>query len=152
MEYYWQITLYDGTTLQVPPASVAAVKEKIAKGQPIVTAHMAFHPNQIRMFAMTDKRYMTSKMLTVGGEIGRVRIDEPMVGPNGGVVCEWVKKDIAQTRWNSWFSKSSSYRKLGESGGLVTMAYLIPSHQIDLNYVQPCTPAEIAVLDNGNRQ
>lgn len=144
MEYYWELIQHDGTRIEIPPEAVATVKRRWDKGEPIHTSTGSIPANQIKKFQQTDKAFTTTPLLEAAAQA----FGEPMFKEDGSVKARWVKKNVTQDRWNRHFAALPSYRQLGEFNGMVTIAFVLPIHQIDATSLSYCTDEEIRSLTN----
>lgn len=143
MEYLWELVQFDGTRLEVPPATVPIIKKRISEGQAINTKSMVIPVNQIKYFRQTDKPYTVQPLL----ESAAAAFNEPMVSADGSMQVRWVKRAVTRNKWEKHYSSHTAYRKLQEEGNMVLVAFKLPVHQIDVD-VTTCTDEEIKTLDN----
>lgn len=145
-DYYWEIELYSGETIQVKPENAKAVQTKIAsQSGAITTPTRSIIVKDIKDFRITDKIYTDKKLL----EDANRAFKEPqysIIKENGreyeAVKARWVKKSVPTRRWDTYFRLHAGYKKLSERDGYVTMAFVVPLHNIDYDEVQNLTPDE----------
>ena len=142
MNYYWDLTLRDGTVVEIPPAGVDVVKRRMASGQTINTKTMSIPPNEIKSFRQTERIHTEQPLL----EAAAAAFDSPVYNEDGDIKVRWVKKSVPADRYNRFYSASPGYRKLGNDNGMVVVAFRLPVHQIDINKVSYCSDDEIRQL------
>jgi hypothetical protein len=151
-EYYWELVQFDGTRLEIPPQAVATVRQKLEAGEPISTRSMVIPSNQVKSFRKTDKPYTDQKLIEEAAQAFKEPIytEVEYAGMKyTAVKARWVKQKVTQRKWDSWYAPSS-YKRIGDAeDGMVTIAYVLPVHSIDLTQVQYCTPEEVAKLERG---
>lgn len=142
-KYYWELRYgkfpEPVKSLMIPPASAENVKKRWDNGQPIHTSNGSVQASEIKSFEPTDKLFTTHPLLE---EVARA-FNEPMINEDGEVKSRWVKKNVTQDKWNRFFSVSPGYKLLGESFGMMTIAFRVPVHLIDVNKTTPCTLEEV---------
>ncbi len=142
MDYYWLLKTRDGKEIFIPPAGVDVVKRRMADGQPINTRTNSIPPNQIISFDLTDKPYNTQPLLEAAAQA----FNDPVLDDTGAVMCRWVKKSVTHDRWNRYYSLHP-YKKISDDGAMVTIAFRLPIHGIDVNITAYCTDEEIAQIE-----
>jgi len=144
-EFFWELVQRDGTVLEIPPEAVATVKKRWEAGQPIHTKYSGSIPsNQIVAFRPTDKQANQQPLLE---EVARA-FNEAVLEERDGdtvIITKWVKKRVPQAKFNKYYSHSG-YKKLSEEGGIVTIAWRQPVHQVDPTVVKYCDEQEIQQL------
>jgi hypothetical protein len=70
---------------------------------------------------------------------------EPQYADDGSVLCKWVKKSVTQSSYNKHYAPLG-YKKLGNDGGMVQVAFIVPVHLVDVNSTPYCTREEINKL------
>lgn len=139
MTYYWELIQHDGTRIEIPPELVDVVKRRMTDNLPINTKTMSIPAHQIKTFRITEKPYGTSFLLE---EVAHA-FNEQIENSDGSMVSRWVKKGVTQDKWNRYYSPNVAYKKLGEEGAMVIVAFFLPIHLIDANLVQYCTDEEV---------
>lgn len=152
-QYFWELTLKDDTTIEIPPSGVDVVKRRMANKDAINLRTRSIPYSEVKGFRQTDKRFSTIPLLDEAARAFNEPIyTETIVERNGeeykyvGVKAAWVKKQVTQDRWQNYYSKTMN-KKLDSDSGMVTIAFVLPVHSIDLNEVQYCTEEEIAKLE-----
>lgn len=138
-EYYWELVQHDGTKLEIPPSGVDVIKRRMASGEPINTRTAVIPVNQIKFFRQTDRLFGSERLLE---DVARA-FNEPQLTDDGGIVSRWVKLQVTQASWNKTHSHSPNVKRIDEGSGMVTIAFRLPVHQIDLTSLQYCTAEEI---------
>ena len=139
---YWKLELKDGSSLMVPPSGVAIVKRKMLAKEPIPTRSRIIPFSEIKDFQRTSQQQTQQKLL----EDASRAFNEPVITENG-VKSRWVKKDVTSGEYERYYGKSSMYHYLASNDGLVTIAFVLPVHQIDFNRLSYCTPDEEKKLE-----
>lgn len=140
MEYYWEIVLKDGTTVDVVPSAVATVRSRWDEKKPIHFEHFSVNPYDIDDFRETSKPHGQPLI-----EAAAQAFNEEMVNPDGSVVVRWVKKHVTTAEANRLL-QIPSYRKIQDDRGMVVVAFRVPVHEIDTQKVSYCTAEEEAQL------
>lgn len=141
-DYYWNLILKEGRVLSIPPSAVALVQKRMTNREPILTTHETIPFSEIKGFEKSSKRFTDMKVLE---EAARA-FKEPIITEDNAIKARWMKKDITRAEYDRKASKSGIYRFLGESDGMVTVAMVIPTHAINLTYMNYCTEEEEARL------
>ena len=144
MEYYWELEQFDGTKTQIPPHAVGTVKRRWDENQPIHLNIGSIPANQIKKFTPTDVVYSKQILLD---DVSRI-FNEPMINDDGHILCVWVKKNVTQAKYDKYYAPHIGYKRLGDFNGMVTVAFRLPIHAIDLNLVEFCDTEEIERLNN----
>lgn len=145
MQYFWELTYGDyknPKTVMIPPDAVAVVKRRWDANQPIHTSAGSIPAREIRGFEMSAQPYSDQRLLESAAQAFR----EPEFNPDGSMVVEWVKKVIPQPVYQKRYDGIPAYRVLSNVGGLVTMAFRLPIHQIDITKVEYCSVEETTML------
>lgn len=142
MNYYWELICRDDTRYEIPPEAVEVVKRRMANKDAINLSSATIPYSEIKQFRVTDKRYAQQPLL----EAAAHAFNEPMYNQDGSVIAKWVKKNVPQREYNKHYSHIQAYRRLGDTGSMVTVAFFLPVHDIDTNKVDYCTDDEIATL------
>lgn len=144
-QYYWELTLRDGSKISIPPEGVEVVKRRWDNGQPIHTSRQVIPPGQIVGFEKTARRKTDVPLI----EAAAHAFNEPMFAnyPNGEeyVVSKWVKMPVTPKEWEKYYSPHH-YKRLPDDGGMVMVAFLQPVHQINPQKVSYCTEEEERTL------
>jgi hypothetical protein len=148
-EYFWELKLRDGTKIPIPPEFVGVVKRKMEAKEPITTSRSVIPFAQVDGFDKTAKKRTDNKLL----EDVAVAFKEPLVrtrefadGTNDEAVSvKWVKKQVSQREWDTYYSKGS-YKRLNSEAGIVIVAMLVPTHLVDTSRMEYCTSVELTEL------
>lgn len=143
MEYYWKLTLHDGSEIDIPPSGVDVVNRKIANREVINTRAMTIPYSLVKSFKQTDKRYVSQDLLEGAAQA----FNDPVYNDEGDMMARWVKRTVPMDRWNSYYSKHTAYKKLREEMGMITVAFVLPVHTINPQQVDYCTTDEINTLE-----
>jgi hypothetical protein len=141
MDFYWELEQFDGTTTEIPPQVVDTVKRRLNDKDMINLKTMSIPANQVKSFKQTSKRYTDQLLIE---DVARA-FDEPILNADGSIVCKWVKKNVTQNEYNKFYSQSG-YKKIGTDGSMVTVAFRLPVHSVDLNVLEYCTDDEVQQL------
>ena len=145
MEYLWELTYGDyrnPKSVMVPPDSVAVVKRRWDAGSPIHTSAGSIPARDIRGFEMSATPHSDQHLLEAASQAFR----EPEYNEDGSTIVEWVKKVIPQPVYQKRYDGIPAYRILSNVGGLVTIAFRLPVHEINLTKVEQCTDEEVNSL------
>lgn len=147
-DYYWELAQYDGTVTPIPPEAVDAVKRRWDAGQPIHLSKsgISIPASQIKSFRQSTRPANQPALL----ESAAAAFNEPVLNPDGSVVCRWVKKVVPQHQYK-YYGAHAAYKKLAEDGATVTVAMFLPVETIDLNKVDYCSAEETAQLERQRR-
>lgn len=145
MNHYWELTLRDGTKVQIPPEGVEVVQRRWDQGRPISTRRQVIPPNQIVSFEQTSRVKTDVPLIEAAAQAFKEPMEEEV---NGEIVIQarWVKKQVTQREWEKFYS-ASGYKRLPDEGGMVVVAFRLPTHQID-SKVSYCSDSDIKVLTN----
>jgi hypothetical protein len=150
MEYYWELVLKDGTRYEIPPSAVETVRDRMGAREPVNLKSAVIPYSEIGAFRKTNKAVSTQPLLEEAAQAFRQPITTE-IEMNGklydGVEARWVKKEVTSREWSRFYAPSG-YRQLDESGGMVTVAFRLPTHLIDQRLLMYCTAQEVAQLDN----
>lgn len=141
-EYYWELIQFDGTRIDIPPEHVETIKRRMASGEPINTKTMSIPANQIKTFRRSEKRYGEQKILEAVAQAFK----EPMINKDQSVSSKWVKKEITNAKYDSYYAKQPSYRKLSSESEMTTIAFKLPVHLIT-DEVEECNNDEVLKLE-----
>lgn len=154
-DLYWHIELYSGEIIKVKPdpAKIKHIQNLISKQEgAITTPTRSIIVKDIKDFRVSDEMYTDQKLLEGASQAFKEPILTETPGPNGmvyvGVKARYVKKSVPRRKWESYYSKMSSYRLLSENDNYVMMAFVLPVHSIDHTKVQELTPEEELRLSN----
>lgn len=142
MQFYWQILLYDGSTIDIPPDAVETVRRKWKNKEPIDLNHRSIPSGQIKDFSQSDKIYSQQPLLEAASQA----FNEPVINPDESIASRWVKKAVTGPKWDKHYSAHPAYRRLGEENGMVMVAFRLPIHAIDVNKTPYCTEQEVEQL------
>lgn len=142
MDYYWEIVKRGGETIEVVPSAVEVIRKRWDDGEPIHFKDMTIPAHQIVDFRKTSKPYGQPLI-----EAAAQAFSEPMITPDGGIRSRWVKKEVTHREYEKEFAGIPSYRKLGNDGGLVQVAFRLPIHEIDTARLDYCSDTEIEHLE-----
>lgn len=153
-DLYWHIELYSGEIIKVKPdpAKIQHIQNLIAKQEgAITTPTRSIIVKDIKDFRVSDEMYTDQKLLEGAAQAFK----EPVyttIEENGrtyeAVKARYVKKSVPRRKWESYYSKMSSYRLLSENDNYVMMAFVLPIHSIDHTKVQELTSEEELRLSN----
>lgn len=144
-DYYWELTLKDGSVLPIPPEGVPIVQRKMVAREPIRTTSRIVPFSEIKGFDKTSRRKTEQKLL----EDASRAFNEPMFNEDGDILARWVKREVTQGEYDRYYAKSPSYQRLRNEDGMVVIAFAVPIHQINFNRVSYCTPDEERLLNRG---
>jgi hypothetical protein len=143
-DFYWDLTLKDGTVLQIPPESTALVQRKIANREAITLKTRSVLYSEILSFNKGDTPFGQQNLL----EEASVAFNEPIINPDESIACRWVKKTVTNDRYNKYYGLHGGvYRKLNNSEGMVDIAFKLPLHMVNLSLVAHCTKEEVQQLE-----
>lgn len=152
---------------------IDVVKQRWDGGQPIHTSNGSVAASDVRSFDPTNKVYGSQALLEAGARAFKEPIYTDMGSTtylskgNGskrffgdkltedrvievkytGVLHKWVKQIVTQSEWDKWYSQHHSYRKLSTDGGMVTVAFVKASHDINPVITPECTDKEVEMLN-----
>lgn len=138
---YWVIETWDKELIEVKPdpETINAIKKAIASQQgSISTATRSIVVKNIKDFRLSDKPFIERKLIE---DVNRI-FGEPEITANG-VKARWMKRSVPKRRWDMYYSAIPGYVALQENEGFVSMAVVVPVHQIDHERVQELTPGEL---------
>lgn len=133
--FYWELTLFDGSTIDIPPEAVPTVKAKWKNGEPIDTDVMMVPANQIKSFRQTSKPY-GQQALSDGAARA---FNTPVLSEDGSIVMQYVSKLVSPAEWNK-LAGIPAYANLGTENGLIKAGFWLPVNQVDYNKVIDATP------------
>lgn len=145
-DYYWELTygdFRDTKRILLPPAVVPVVQRKWDAGETVHLKGRASIPaNQIRSLEKTDQPFGLQGLLEGAAQA----FHEPLVTEAGDMKAQWVKKVVTADRYHRYYSQLPAYRRLPSDGEMVTVAFRLPTHQVNSAIVTACTPDEIRLL------
>lgn len=141
-EYYWELIQFDDTRIEIPPSGVEVVKRRMANGEPINTRTSVIPVNQIKHFRQTDKLFSEQPLIDA---VARA-FNDPQLTEDDSIKARWVKKQVTGQSYAKHYSNIPAYRRLGTEGPMVTIAFKLPVHLIDVNTTTYCDESEIAQL------
>lgn len=142
MEFYWDLTLRDGTVIRIPPDKAPMIQSKIARKDPITMRTRSIPFSDIQRFEISDKPYGQQHLI----EDAARAFNEPVLNEDGSIVCKWVRKIVTQNKWEKYYSAHPGYKKLGDENGMAIVAFRLPVHEIDVNLTSYCTEEEVGRL------
>ena len=146
MQYYWLITLWDGTVIKVKPSNIDKVREHRKSGQDLVTSTRDIVMKDIKSFEQSDIPFIENA-LSSGLEEASRAFKEP-VETDVGVLFRAVKKRVTAKRWDTHYSQIPHHYKLADEDGMVLIAVWRASHLIDYALVEDCTEDEIRRMND----
>lgn len=150
-QYYWQLVERDGTVTHVPPQHVAAVQKRLDNEQVIHFSTHSVPHHQVVKFSVSERVFSDKKLLTEAAQAFRTPIIKETVMPDGrkevSIEARWVKRKVTQERYNKFYSKSPDFHKLGEYAGMVVIAYVVPTHQVNTEETDYLSTDEIRRVD-----
>ena len=141
-EHYWELVTKDDVKYDIPPAAVPTVNKRMAAHDPIELRSATIPYSEIKHFRISSKPFGTQPLLEAAAQAFR----EPMFNEDGSMQARWVKKQVSQREYTKFYANIPAYRRLDEGGGMVTIAFVLPVHQINLERVEYCTEQELTVL------
>lgn len=138
MNYYWELITRDGTKYDIPPDKVAIVNRRMEAHDPINLSTATVPFAQIDTFRVTERPFNAQPLLDAAARA----FNSEQITDDGSIRASWVKKSVTQDKWNRYYSPNPAYRKLGDSGGMVEIAFRLPVHMIDVNNVSYLTADE----------
>jgi hypothetical protein len=148
-QYYWLLTLKDGEQIKVKPDAVEAIKQRYAKKEPLVTGQRVIPFSEMKDFGITSEIYNPRALNSPNKleEDAARAFNEPMLNPDGSVICRWVKKDVPRNKWDNYYSKMTSYELVSQDDSWITMASFTPVHSINEQEWNDCTEDEVIRLE-----
>lgn len=126
----------------IPPDKVQVVKKRWDNGDPIHLTTGSIPADRIKSFRISGTPFTATPLLEAAAQA----FNEPILNEDGSIVCRWVKRNIPSDKWNRHFSSIPAYKRLGDSGGMVVMAYKLPIHEVDVHTTSYCTDDEVVRL------
>ena len=141
----WELILWDKSTIQVRPANVEVIKQKIASGDGhIITKTRTINVKDIKEFRVTDKIHRDQLQIDSGLEEGAAKaFKEPLYNSEGDVRARYVKKYVPRNSYDSFYSKAPSYFRVSDESDGVWVGFTLPIHLIT-DQVTEMTASEIA--------
>lgn len=143
MDNYWELTLKDGTKMLIAPQTVDKVKEKLANKDPLQMKNRVIPFSEIKDFQISEKRFTAGQNLL--DDVSKA-FNEPQYGEGENILCYWVRKNVTQEKYNNHYAAIGGYKKIGDTMGMITIAFLLPVHQISDN-VTKCSEDEVKKLN-----
>lgn len=141
-KYMWELVQHDGTTLDIPPDLVEVVKRRMGNKEAINTKTMVIPFNQIKFFRQTSRPFSTQPLLE---EVAQV-FHEPLMGDNNSIQSRWVKKHVTHGEYAKKYS--FGYKRLEDEGGMIVVAFKLPTHLIDVSQTPYLTDEEMRKINN----
>lgn len=145
MEFYWELLLKDGSSVEIPPGAVAVVKRRWTSGEPIHMRTRSIPATLIKDFQQTDRQYSAQPLLEAASQA----FHEAEVSEDGAILTRWVKKIVTADKWNRHYSHHP-YKLLKNENGMVLIATRVAIHDINVNNTPYCTEDEIRELESNN--
>lgn len=148
MELYWHIELYSGEIIKVKPeaAKIEYIQGIIAKQEgAITTPTRSIIVKDIKDFRLSDEVYSDQKQIVGANQTFNdpIYVKEIINGVEyESIVAQWVKRSIPRRQWDKTYRLSPGYRLLYDNDNYITMAFLIPVHQMNLLTMQELEPVE----------
>lgn len=143
MEYYWELVTKDDSRYEIPPEAVEVVQRRMGNKDPINLSTATIPFSEIKHFRITDKAHTNQPLLEAAAQA----FNEPIFNEDGSMVVRWVKKNVPNREYAKHYSHIPAYRRLGDDGNMVTVAFLLAVHDIDVNKVTDCTENEVRELE-----
>lgn len=145
---YWHIELYSGEIIKVKPnaAKIKYIQDLIAKQEgAITTPTRSIIVKDIKDFRLSDEHYSNQKLL----ESSSQAFNEPIITKDDTVQARWIKKSVPRRKWDTHYRFIPAYRLLNEGDSFVSMAFMLPTHQIDHQKHQELSQDEERQLSHG---
>lgn len=143
MEYYWELVTKDDERYEIPPEAVGVVQRRMGNKEPINLSTATIPFSEIKHFRVTSKAFTRQPLLEAAAQA----FNEPMFNDDGSIVSRWVKKSVPHREYGKHYSHILGYRRISDDGNMVTIAFRLAVHDIDVNKVTYCTPEEERELD-----
>jgi hypothetical protein len=137
-DYYWELELWDKEIIKVKPhlENIKYIQDMMAKGSgSIMFPNRSIPVKNIKDFRLSDELYSSQKLIEAVNTI----FNEPTITKRG-VKAQWVKKSVPRRVYDKHYAHIPAYRLLDNNDSFVTIAYLLPTNQIDHQLVQDLTP------------
>lgn len=144
--FYWDLTLKDGRVIPVKPEYAPGIKEKMSAKEPLVTSNGVIPFSEIKGFDKTSRHFTITPLLEEAAQAFK----EPLYNDEGDIKARWVKKQVTSGEYSKHYSKLG-YHRLSDFNGMVTVAFVLPIHIIDLNKVSYCTQDEELQLTKSSK-
>lgn len=146
MANYWILKLRSGDEIKVKPSSVQHIKQYMTDGGIIHTASKSIPVNQIIDFSESDQPFRDQKLLEGAAQA----FNEPLFNGDS-ITIAWVKKQVPNRKWHSYYSNQPSYKLLNDDGTHTTIAFRLPVHLMTEN-VSECDDYDLKRLAVGNQE
>lgn len=146
-QYYWEIILYSGETIEVKPnpKNIGEIQRKLADQHgSITTPTRSIIVKDIKDFRITSKRYTDQKLVEGQAQAFNEPVyTERVIGgiKYEGIAAKYVKKSVPRRRWDTHYRFMNNY-KLEDNDSFVTFAFIMPVHNIDYSQMEDLTPDE----------
>ena len=142
MENYWHLILWDGEIIKIKPDNVANVQHKIDNKLDVKMMTRTVIYKNIKDFVESAETYTDHKLLEAEAFSA---FGEPKITKDG-IATRWVKKNVPRREWTKYYSVSPGYRMLEDNDNYITIAFLLPLHEIDTKRVEMVTGMQLAKL------
>lgn len=132
IERFWHLELYSGEIIKVRPDAqkITYIQNLIARQEgAITTPTRSIVVKDIKDFRLSDEVYSDQKLIENAAQL----FNEPILTPEGGIESTWVKKSVPRRRWDTFYRFNPSYKILRDEESTMVIAFVIPTHQKDLN-------------------
>ena len=145
--YYWIIETWDKEKIRVKPQYATAVQNKIDTGTGFIRMpNRSINDKDIKGFELSDIVVSDQKLLeeasTAFGDPIITKLDDGSEAVKG--TC--VKKNIKRNRFDKYFKNHPSYIPIKENENSITVAFIVPTHLVDLERVTKMNVYEIEKL------
>jgi hypothetical protein len=140
--YWWELITKDGERYEIPPDAVEVVQRRMGNKEVINLSTASIPFSEIKHFRVTAKPFGQQPLLEAAAQA----FNEPMLNPDGSMIVRWVKCSVPRRLYDKHYAHIPSYRKLGDDGTAVVIAFRLPIHSIDVNKVTECTENELTDL------
>lgn len=141
-EFYWNLVLKDGSTIQIPPSLVAVIKRRIANREAInMRSRMVLYA-EIERFEQTSRLFTARPLLE---EVAQV-FSEPMLTEDGDIQTRWVKKQVTPGEYAKKYTHG--YKRLPDEDGMVVVAFRKAIHDVDITTTPYLTETEVRQIES----
>lgn len=140
-DFYWQLTLKDGTVFDVPPTAVSVIQKRIKNREPINLKSRTVLYAEIQHFQKSERRFSSQRLLDSAAQAFR----EPLINEDESIVSRWVKKEVSNDRWQKYYAPQG-YKRLSGDSERTVIAFRLPVHQIDTAELSYCSDDDIKTL------
>jgi len=145
--YYWIIETWDKEKIRIKPEYATAVQDKIATGEGFIRmANRSINVKDIKGFEQSDIVVSDQKLLEESSEAFGTPIITTLGDGTEAVSGTWVKKNVKRSRFDKYFKNHPSYIPIKENENSITVAFVVPTHLVDLERVTKMDPYEIEKL------